>query len=57
MAYELTAHDRGLILIWKPGSDYVLWLCEEHGLFVKKSGEPGLCWCGDWSEKYENKGK
>lgn len=53
MAYEFTAHDRGLELLWRPGCAYTLLLCPAHGLYVVKEVDLfAKCWCGAIGEKH-----
>lgn len=54
MAYELTAHDRGVIAAWKPKGGHIIFLCPVHGVWVeKKEAQTGVCWCGEWCVEYK----
>lgn len=56
MQVVLSAHDRGLISAWKKGSDFVLYYCFQHGIFVERKGETtGMCYCGEHCKEYVDK--
>lgn len=54
IVYLLNAHDRGVIACWKPNGRHVVYICPEHGVFVRIKGElMAPCYCGEWGEEYK----